>query len=435
MNWVGDFIEKDPILSSRRGLTRSKYWVSSRSGKRERVYRVSHARPLHHFSGGRWQEIDTRIRSNHSGLGVPHLDFSFASGAESFNQVAWKPISIGGHDGEQFYPIAKMGNPVLGNSKIHRPVGPYEYYTEVLPANVKGEILLEEVPSIRENYFAIEYKLDHLAVSGCGCIKRLNKVWGNTVARDYLQNATRMDIRIESGSVFLLTDMAWLNDAVYPVVLDPQVSGVSNCFYGRQNAPGYNVAHMQPPYCPSSCDDDLNGVSVGQTFQAVPNRYSVNRWAVAWNLTGLTDTVLSAYSSWAKFQDLSNLSDDTKIYTCDWSAYDGAGDCQVITCINVCNLKEHCRTTDSAVTTVMTQAWSLDSYRNSGAMGIVWINNALNDFVYYVVKSEDDDSSTPPPSVGDSSQRAIYGGPASNYPAILNLTTEEFTRVFGTIVG
>jgi hypothetical protein len=435
MNWMGEFIEKDPVLSSRRGLIRHKYGASARSGQRERVHRIFHKRPMHYFSGGRWREIDTRLKSNHSGIGAPHLDFKFAAGAENFNGVAWKPVRIGGHDGKRFYPIASMGDPILGNSKIYRPVGPYEYYTEVLPANVKGEIILDEVPSVTERYFAIEYKLDHLAVMGCGCIKRLNKVWGNTVARDALQSPFQMEPKIVGGSVFLLTDMRWLNDAVYPVRLDPQVSGVSNCFYARSNAPGYNVAHMDPPYCPFSCDDDLNGVSVGQAFQALPNRYSVARWAVAWDLTSLSDTVLSAYSSWAKFQDLSNLSDDTKIYTCDWSAYDGAGDCQVITCTNVCNLKEQCRTTDSVVTTVMTSAWSLDSYRNSGAMGTAWINSALGDHVYYVVKSEDDDSSTAPPSVGDSSMRAIYGGPASSYPAILNLTTEEFTRVFGTIVG
>jgi len=435
MNWVGEFIEKDPVLSNRQDLIRSKYWVSGRSGKRERTYRVFHKRPMHYFSGGKWHEIDTQLRHNHSGIGVPHLDFHFTAGAENFNGVAWKPVRIGGHDGEHFTSIADMGDPVLGHSKIYRPVGPYEYYTEVLPANVKGEMILDEVPSITERYFAIEYQLNDLAAMGCGCVCRLNKVWGNTVARDALQNPAIMEPRIVGGSVFLLTDMEWLNNAVYPVRLDPQVSGVSNCFYARSNAPGYSVAHMQPPYCPTSCDDDLNAGTVGQVFQRLPNRYSVARWAVAWNLTGITDTVLGAYSSWAKSQDTSNLDEDTQLFTCDWSAYDGAGDCQFFTCTNGCNIKEQCRTTDALDATIMTQGWSLNSYRNSDAMSLVWINNSLNDFVYYVCKSEDDDSSTPPPSVGDNSMRAVYGGPASNYPAILNLTTEEFTRVFGTIVG
>lgn len=195
------------------------------------------------------------------------------------------------------------------------------------------------------------------------------------------------------------------------------------------------MAHMDAPYCPSQCAPDLSGASVGQSFDALPNRYSVSRWAVSWDVSGLADSATRAYSQWAKSAEQGNSGYSTILKRCAWDAYDTATDCQLISCTNVCNIKTACES-GNLESTIMTEAYSLNTYRDSGNMNTVYINSRIGSgSVYYVVLAQDDDDGTAPPVVLDSSYRTIHGGPGSSYPAILVLVTQEQTRVFGTIVG
>lgn len=159
MNWIDQHIEQDPFLAGKQ-ITRYSNWVSAKISKTERMYKVVAARPINYYDGREWKGIDTTILKSHSGWGVPYMDFRYQQGAEHFLGHAWEPVRFGGYQDGKFYPAGQISAPILHGDKLFRAARPFEYWTQVGAANVKGEMWLHQLPDIRERYFAVEYKSD-----------------------------------------------------------------------------------------------------------------------------------------------------------------------------------------------------------------------------------------------------------------------------------
>ncbi|MCW5876894.1 MAG: hypothetical protein KIS85_08430 [Anaerolineales bacterium] len=240
-DWVSSFMEQQPQLARLPVAQRARYGLHLRRAGRGRLARLSGA-PVHYFDAASrsWQEIDTRLQARpDGGLGAPGLPFHLsldggvavegrAGGEPLHRHKAWR---VGAWAGGRFAELARLGSGAVEGERLVRTAGAFQHVITLLPGGLREELVIAELPpaSGQEDLLVVESLLPRGGFAE-GWLHEAGRE-GLHFPAGWAQDASgrRLPLmrwvqavegaqRLYSGVPF-----AWLAEADFPVVLDPDI--------------------------------------------------------------------------------------------------------------------------------------------------------------------------------------------------------------------
>lgn len=239
-NWVKDFLEENPEAAARKITKRTRSGLHLAGEGKRRTAFISGA-PVHFFDGARraWREIDTELRQDGAGLlggeGIPirmSLDGEARLERLGYRQRAAR---VGIYADGEFTEFARLGRGRVHRDRVVRESGALRYESILLPNGLREELRLEEYPAKLDGpggaLFAIESLLPGRRFPD-GLVEEA-KIGDFHFRQGWARDAEGAQVPVMRWAltrgglqrVYSGVPLAWLQEAVHPVVVDPDFSG------------------------------------------------------------------------------------------------------------------------------------------------------------------------------------------------------------------
>jgi hypothetical protein len=356
-----------------------------------------------HWWNNEWIPVDLRFQGTPDGKFVrPDLGVVAYEGVVKRGSETYKPLAVGFVENGHFIALHEPGAFYAENDKVIWQFGPYRWISEYNSKGWKDYLQLNEKPDLRGSQFFIEYK------STIGMIK---VPFVSDARGDY----TELDWSQVGDNIVITVPNDWLEQANYPVRIDPDWAQINGCRTGGNEFANYAAAGTRTKWW---CDFAPAIPWVGQ--DAVGFYFRRWRMQVCFDLKRFCCTeILSGYIKMAVNLDFSVQDFNVEIQRFDWSPWELTATCG-----------DHCNDSggpDSAVCNALHSAqpaavvdvtWRntagivVDTYYNSPALNVNWMNNdkgGCGQCIYYGVISDRDKAGTQPIGGGNPEYVTIYG--------------------------
>lgn len=239
-NWVKDFLEQNPEAARRKIARRVRRGLHMAGEGRRRTAFISGA-PVHYFDRARreWREIDTALKQDARGMlggeGVPvrmRLDGEARLESHGYRQRAAR---VGIYADGKFKEFAQLGRGRVHGDRVVRDAGPLRFESILLPNGLREELTLEEYPAELDGpagaLLAIESLLPGRRFAD-GILEG-DRVGDFHFRQGWAHDAEGVRVPVMRWAttrgglqrVYSGVPLAWLQEAAYPVVVDPDFSG------------------------------------------------------------------------------------------------------------------------------------------------------------------------------------------------------------------
>lgn len=220
---------------------RSRFGLHLHRAGRQRLALLSGA-PVHYFDSARraWLPIDTRLQPRGDGsFGAPGLPFQLEldgsvriAGAAQRSLHRHKAWRVGYFAASRFHELGRMGAGRLDGDRLLRQAGPFEHQITVLPGGLREELVLPALPkppAEKDALLVIESLLPAggLALDALGEAQRpglrFPLGWAYDAAGARLPLTRWVQAGPEGQRLYSGVPYAWLQQARFPVVLDPDI--------------------------------------------------------------------------------------------------------------------------------------------------------------------------------------------------------------------
>jgi hypothetical protein len=290
MNWA--LLQEQLVGKS--VVKRAKHGIHFDNGDGQILANFS-GKPCHYFDGGLWKPIDTKLLVASGGYyGCPHSDVQVHPDGR---------VKVVGTDYTQYteLPTAPVGS--VDGDRIVREFTGGRQYLYVTEDGFKQEIILDTIPSLK---LADARKL-------------LATVYGSLPLKYVASKLTATDANGATYTYANTTEMiAWLQAAVYPVVIDPDFASDTNdaFIYGRNTV--YATARSTSLDYTSSVTATIGQSWIDPNFRVYRGFLSFDTSAI-----GAGSTVTQVNLKMVLNNDASNTDFDVQIAKYDWSQWYG----------------------------------------------------------------------------------------------------------------
>jgi hypothetical protein len=346
--------------------------------------------PVFRRRGPEWAPIDSKPRRRYAEIQVPDLKYRVGSAGEvSYKeQPGYLPAGVGVVRRDEYRRIFDIGDPLIHEDKIIRPAGSMQFQTWTNNSGYSDHLILREMPEWEGDFLALELE-GHNPQKNC---------------RDWIPFATDADgrqvvcdtLRLENG-ILLLVDFAWIQEAQFPVDIDPDLEPCITCW-----AQGVDDVYATARSSANNVLSNCTSLRLGQNFfVSGGGDYTVARFSMIFK-TNCTGTVTDTKMDLAIKTDSSDTDFDVQIAKSDFDAdYDRSishsANCGSF-CTNCEDIYDTCLSSATDVTWRNTSGISVDTYYTSPSMDNTYAQTQLNadGWLFYCVRSAEDKNNSAP---------------------------------------
>ncbi len=317
-----------------------------------------------HFqdSDGLWKPIDTGlIRKPNGWYGCPHSDVVLHPDGR---------VAVEGTGYAQLTELPGAGNGLADGDRLVREFDGGRQFLSITEDGFRQEIVLDKVPDVKG-----------------AAIKRLLAAESGTLPGKYKAHALKaVDA---AGGEYVFTSQTslrdWLEQAMYPVVIDPDfTAGTGDKFIYGLNA-NYTTAHTTS----NTTESALNYLRIGQVLSGAGGSYGCYRAFAGYDTSSIEDAAAISQVNFKAtcITDFSSAADfDIQIVKQNWT---GTQETDYDECLS--------GTADDAIWR-NTSGMSLNTQYTSGNLNTAWVNKSGT--TYYSFRSSRDFAGTNPGTGG-----------------------------------
>ncbi|MBN2503154.1 MAG: hypothetical protein JXB38_20420 [Anaerolineales bacterium] len=331
-NWVADFLERNPAMAVLPVVKRGRYGLHLRDGNQRMAFVTG--QPMHYFDQNQreWRAIDTTLKELGNGeYGILGSSLRIAKdGAVSLREAAYshQVTRVGVLAKSVFGGLEELPAGKVQGDRLVRESGPYRLESILTESGLREELhILEKPPNLAgaaDDLLVLEASMPSGSFPNGWLEDHSRKGYrfpvGQAWDADFNQVAVKRWVAQTGNAqqVYSGVPLGWLDQARYPVVIDPDFSGDS----GDGQIEGGNTNYALARTTPSS--HSTSGIVVNTGQSASGGVFLVYRGFFKFNTAtiGGSATILQVNLQLTFSLVVSDPAFNVDVVRCDWSGQD-----------------------------------------------------------------------------------------------------------------